>query len=99
MEPASEIKTYHNFNEYYASILGVTPAYLGDAVKKVYHTTPKDIINEIIYLHARTLLSSTDTGIKELAWSLNFDDYSHFVKFFKKMSGLSPAEFRKQAKG
>jgi AraC family transcriptional regulator, transcriptional activator of pobA len=84
---------------YYASLLGVTPAYLGEAVKKVYHTTPKDIINEIIFLHAKTLLSGTDTGIKELAWSLNFDDYSHFVKFFKKMSGLSPAEFRKKLKG
>ncbi len=84
---------------YYASLLGVTPAYLGDAVKKVYHTTPKDIINEIIFLHAKTQLTSTDIGIKELAWSLNFDDYSHFVKFFKKMSGISPAEFRKQGKG
>jgi YesN/AraC family two-component response regulator len=28
----------------------------------------------------------------------DFDDYSLFVKFFKKMSGLSPAEFRKQVK-
>lgn len=82
---------------FYASLLGVTPAYLGEAVKKVYYTTPKDIINEIIYLHSKTLLSSTDTSIKELAWSLNFDDYSHFVKFFKKMSGMSPAEFRKKA--
>jgi len=80
---------------YYAEMLGITPAYLGEAVKKVYHTTPKDIINEIIFLHAKTLLTSTDTGIKELAWSLNFDDYSHFVKFFKKMSGVSPAEYRK----
>ncbi len=53
---------------------------------------------EIIFLHAKTLLSSTHTGIKELAWSLNFDDYSHFVKFFKKMNGMSPAEFRKQVK-
>ena len=80
---------------FYASLMGITPAYLGQSVKKVYHTSPKDIINEIIFLHAKTILSSTDTSIKELAWSLNFDDYSHFVKFFKKMSGLTPAEFRK----
>lgn len=83
---------------WYASLLGVTPAYLGEAVKRVYHTTPKDIISAIIFQHAKTVLSSTDTGIKELAWSLNYDDYSHFVKFFKKMSGVSPAEFRNQCR-
>jgi AraC family transcriptional regulator, transcriptional activator of pobA len=65
----------------------------------VYHSTPKEIINEITFLHAKTLLSGTDTSIKELAWSLNFDDYSHFVKFFKKMSGISPAEFRRKQTG
>ncbi len=79
---------------YYASLLGVTPEYLGESVKKVYNTTPKNIINEILFMHAKTLLTTTDTEIKELAWSLNFDDYSHFVKFFKKMSGHTPAEYR-----
>ncbi|TVQ04331.1 MAG: AraC family transcriptional regulator [Balneolaceae bacterium] len=88
---------YHNNKmvAYYASLLGVTPAYLIESVKKVYNTTPKQIINDIIFLHAKTLLTTTDTGIKELAWSLNFDDYSHFVKFFKKMSGVTPAEYRR----
>lgn len=28
----------------------------------------------------------------------DFDDYSHFVNFLKKMSGLSPAEFMGQVK-
>ncbi|MCC5937685.1 MAG: AraC family transcriptional regulator [Lunatimonas sp.] len=79
----------------YARMLGISSAYLADAVKKVFQTTPKCLINEMTYLYAKTLLSSTDMGIKELAWTLNFDDYSHFVKFFKKMSGLTPAAFRK----
>jgi AraC family transcriptional activator of pobA len=83
---------------FYAEMVGTSPTYLADAVKKVFHITPKCIINEITFLHAKTLLTSTDMGIKELAWSLNFDDYSHFVKFFKKMSGLTPASFRKALK-
>ncbi|GHB25493.1 helix-turn-helix domain-containing protein [Mongoliitalea lutea] len=92
----------HFINEksvgFYGNSLGISTSYLADAVKKVFQTTPKNIINEITYLHAKTLLSSTDMGIKELAWTLNFDDYSHFVKFFKKMSGLTPAAFRKTLK-
>ena len=83
---------------FYATVLEISPAYLSDAVKKVFQTTPKNIINEVTYLHAKTLLSSTDMGIKALAWKLSFDDYSHFVKFFKKMSGLTPAAFRKTLK-
>ncbi|WP_114749838.1 AraC family transcriptional regulator [Pleomorphovibrio marinus] len=83
---------------YYAGVMGISPAYLAEAVKKVFKTTPKRMINEITFLHAKTLLASSDIGIKELAWSLNFDDYSHFVKFFKKMSGLTPAAFRNALK-
>lgn len=83
---------------FYAGIMGISPAYLAEAVKKAFKTTPKCMINEITFLHAKTLLASSDIGIKELAWSLNFDDYSHFVKFFKKMSGLTPAAFRNALK-
>ncbi len=80
---------------FYANELGVSPAYLGEAVRKVYHTTPKKLIDEIIFMHAQTVLQTTGSGVKEVAYSLNFDDYSHFVKFFKKLSGITPAEFRK----
>ncbi|MGY6523159.1 MAG: helix-turn-helix domain-containing protein [Mongoliitalea sp.] len=83
---------------FYAGLLEISPAYLADAVKKVFQTTPKCIIDEITFLHAKTLLSSTDIGIKELAWKLKFDDYSHLVKFFKKMCGSSPAAYRKSLK-
>jgi len=80
---------------YYAKEIGVSTAYLGEAVKKVYHTTPKKLIDEIIFMHAQTMLQTTGAGVKEVAYSLNFEDYSHFLKFFKKMSGTTPAEFRK----
>lgn len=84
---------------FYARELGVSPAYLGEAVKQVYNVSPKHMINEVVYLHARTMLETSDMGIKELADSLNFDDYSHFVKFFKKMSGSTPAAWRKSSSG
>jgi len=33
---------------------------------------------------------------KEIAYSLNFDDPSHFAKFFKTHCQVSPSEFRQQ---
>lgn len=85
----------HKTVTFYADQLGISPVYLGEVVKNVFGTSPKGIINEVIFLYAKTLLSSTDITIKELAWKLNYDDYSHFVKFFRKMSGHTPAAFRK----
>jgi AraC-like DNA-binding protein len=37
---------------------------------------------------------STQT-ISDIAYALGFTDSTHFAKFFKKMIGVSPSEFRK----
>lgn len=86
----------HKSVSFYANELQITPDMLNKQVKKVYNKSPKDFINEVILLHAQTILKNADSSIKEVYFDLNFDDYSHFVKFFKKMTGLSPAEYKKQ---
>lgn len=78
----------------YADALGVTPAYLTAAVKAVYQRTPKQVINEVILLHAKTALATSDVSLKEIAFALRFEDYSYFTRFFRKMAGLSPSEYR-----
>lgn len=80
---------------YYADLLHITPAFLNKCVRQLYSKSPKEFINEVVLLHAQTLLRNSDTSVKELAFQLNFDDYSHFVKFFKQATGLTPAEYRK----
>lgn len=82
---------------YYANSLGTTTTILNRYVKKTFNKTPKDFINEVLLLHAKTMLSRPSASVKEVAYELNFDDYSHFVKFFKKMTGVSPAEYKKHS--
>jgi AraC family transcriptional regulator, transcriptional activator of pobA len=79
----------------YADMLFVTPKYLNDCVKISFGKSPKEMINEVLLLDAKTMLANQTTGIKEIADRLNFEDYAHFVKFFKMQTGLSPAQFRK----
>lgn len=57
-------------------------------------STPLKIINDRIILEAKRQLCYTDLKIKEIAFRLGFDDPSYFVKFFKRQTGILPAEFR-----
>lgn len=45
---------------------------------------------------AKGLLKSTNHKIKEVASEAGFNDYHYFSKAFKKMVGISPADYRKQ---
>jgi AraC-like DNA-binding protein len=46
-------------------------------------------------LEAKRLLILPDWTISQVAYELNFNDNSYFTKFFKKVEGKTPEEFRK----
>lgn len=80
--------------QFYANTLGISPNTLNKRIKEVYSKSPKEFINEVLLLHAKTILKDPKSSVKEVGFNLNFDDYSHFMKFFKKMTGITPAEFK-----
>jgi AraC-like DNA-binding protein len=46
-------------------------------------------------IEAKRYLLHTDNTINEIAEILLFSDASNFVKYFKKNTGFTPAQFRK----
>ena len=56
--------------------------------------SPKKIINEEIILKAKNLLAENKIIIKEISEELGFADAPHFVKFFKKETGMTPGLFK-----
>ncbi|MEM9325738.1 MAG: helix-turn-helix transcriptional regulator [Bacteroidota bacterium] len=78
----------------YAELLNITPNHLSQTISKVTGQTAKSIINARRFKEARYLLSYTHLTISEIAFQLNFSEPTHFSKFFKKMSGTTPANFR-----
>lgn len=78
----------------FASQLNITAGYLNECVKSVSGKSAKMIISQVILLEAKSLLRQTSLPVKEIAYQLNFQDYSHFVKFFKLETGHTPAAFR-----
>lgn len=88
-------KTNH-FVADYAEMLYVTPKNLSKKIGLISKSTPNDIIKNRIILESKRLLAHTQMTVKEIAYSLNYEDDAYFVRFFQKHTGLSPLSFRKQ---
>ena len=78
----------------YAEQLNVTPNYLTTTVKQITGKTAKDVIQQRVFLESKTMLSYTSLDIAEIAYRLNFQEPTHFTRFFKKYSGTTPHKFR-----
>lgn len=78
----------------YASLLFISEKRLGQATTKVLGKSPKVIINERIVLESKRLLANTKESVKEIGYSLGFEEPTNFIKFFKNITGLTPLEFR-----
>lgn len=83
----------HTVQEY-AGLLNISARTLTKYVNQSAHCSPLQIINDRIALEAKRQLLHTSLNIKEIAYELGFEDPSYFVKFFKRLTGIMPREFR-----
>lgn len=79
---------------FYAQELGVSPRKLNEIIRPILGKTAAEVINERRILEAKRLLLFTDLGIKEITFELGFEEHSYFTKVFKKMTGLTPSDFK-----
>lgn len=80
----------------YAKLLYITPKHLAEVIKEHTGKSPRDLINDMLLLEAKVLLGSTDKTVTEIAYTLCFEDQSHFSHFIKKQAGCTPLELRKK---
>ncbi|WP_231571119.1 response regulator transcription factor [Gordoniibacillus kamchatkensis] len=73
-----------------------SPQYIAKKFKELYGTTVVTFLTEVRMEKARSLLRHTDIPVAELAQQLGYADENYFGKVFKKHTGLSPLQFRKQ---
>ncbi|MCG8700108.1 MAG: AraC family transcriptional regulator [Bacteroidales bacterium] len=79
---------------FYAEKLSVSKRTLSHVTKKETGRPATSLINERIVEESKRLLKHTTNSVSQIAYHLNFNDPSHFIKFFKSKTNLSPGEFR-----
>ena len=79
---------------FYASKMCITQRYLGTIVKAVSGTTAKEWIDRAVTISAKVMLKHSDRQIRQISDNLNFSTSSFFCKFFKRMTGLTPQQYR-----
>ncbi len=79
---------------FYADLLNVTAKYLTETVKEINGKSAGDIIDDFVILESKLLLEKPENTIGQVADILNFSDQSFFGKYFKRITGISPKEFK-----
>ena len=79
----------------YAQLMYITPNHLNALCQEVIGKSAGELIRERIILEAKRLLTDAGIDVSEVAYDLAFQDNSYFTRFFKKYTGVTPEDFRK----
>jgi AraC family transcriptional activator of pobA len=81
----------------YARYLGVSVDRLTSAVQRATGQTPLALIHARLFAEARQMMENSGLQISEISAHLGFDDPAYFSRFFKRLSGKSPRQYRLDA--
>lgn len=73
----------------------LNPEYLSKIYKKQTGVSLKDYINEYRINQSKKLLADEELRISEVASMVGFDNFTYFSTTFKKYTGITPNQFRK----
>lgn len=86
-------KPYLNVNGY-ASLFNITPKYFSSICKRLTGRTANQLISEEIIRSAQITLHDSSKNIKQIAAMMGFKNQSHFGRFFRQQTGMSPQQYR-----
>jgi AraC family transcriptional activator of pobA len=107
LKPAADREYLHAFREllevnfksnkqvtFYARALSITERRLNHAIFTTLGKTVKQAIDDRVILEAKRLLAHTSSSIKEIGFTLGFEEPTNFIKYFRKHTSCTPVEFR-----
>lgn len=79
---------------FYAAYFELTTKRLNELTKKYLNKTLSSLIIDRNIIEIKRELTYSDLSMKEISQNLEFNDTSHFSKFFKKYTSYTPLEFK-----
>jgi len=80
--------------DFYASHLCVTPRYMSTIVSNVSGRSAKHWIDEAMVNAIKVQLRYSDKQVAEIAYDMNFPNPSFFCKYFRRLTGMTPMDYR-----
>ena len=81
---------------FYADRLCLTSRYLSTLVRQASGRTVMNWVNEAVVQEAKLMLRHTDKLVYQIADELNFPNASFFCKYFRRMTGMTPNDYRQE---
>lgn len=80
----------------YADKIGISKRQLERWIRQYHNMTFSEYIKQRRFNIAQKLLSDSSYTLKEVADAIGYDNVSYFCSLFKKATGVTPFEYRKQ---
>jgi AraC family transcriptional regulator, arabinose operon regulatory protein len=78
-----------------AEILHISPQYVNTLFRKVFGISAYQYLLQFRIMKSKEfLLNDRSQSIKQISLAVGFKDPSHFVSYFRKITGISPERFR-----
>jgi len=84
----------HKQPRFFCDQLKITSRKLNEIVKAVEGKSFHQLLQDRLLIESKSLLTSTTYTVKEIAYSLGFEDPAYFGRFFKKNEGVTPQVYR-----
>jgi AraC-like DNA-binding protein len=78
----------------YAELSGRSLSTFSREFRRIFNKSPQQWLIEARLEHARNLVLSSDLSITEIAYSVGYDNVSHFIKTFRVQFGNTPKQLR-----
>jgi AraC family transcriptional activator of pobA len=77
-----------------AAQLGITTTQLNRVCRQVLGHTAQAVMHARLLLQAQRELTYSRLSVKQIAFELGFTDAAYFTRFFRRLAGCSPAQWR-----
>lgn len=80
-----------------ADMVYLSPAYLSRIFKAETGSTINQYLNRVRITKAKELLHNRQLKLIDISLLVGYEDQSYFTRVFRKITGISPSEYRNKA--